>query len=419
MIKFPSNKLKFTENLTLGIADVLLVYTMLAPIILLIIGEYTKLAPNFVRTLIVLLGPGLLAGAIYFKIHGIQAIKRSKWIILCVLLFALVIFISSIKHIDTEFTREGLKFFVGWCLFGFCLGIMSNMSIARSQQFNIIWIVFIVGLLVYAIYQQWPNLNRRFDLPGINNAQIGTLFYFFALCVLFKFDSSMKIIARIPVLILLLACFIMGFYSGTRTAFFGFLFSFVIYLFYYSHIKLNKIYPIIIVCFVIMVSLILLPNVNKSIKTRYVKTFEDVKNITRNLISNDSITDNVDIRFRIWKDALYKFKKNPVLGSGFGISYHDKISDKTWVHPHNIILEIFTELGIVGLSIFLILFGLILAKALFLLFQQTSGTDRLTFFFYPLSLLFFFLFSFLHTDLSTEYFKWYFAGIITGFDTAG
>ncbi|MDB4442457.1 hypothetical protein N9219_03445, partial [bacterium] len=68
MIKSPDNKIKFNENSTLGVADVLLVYTMLASIILLIIGEYTKLAPNFVRTLIVLLGPGLLAGAIYFKI---------------------------------------------------------------------------------------------------------------------------------------------------------------------------------------------------------------------------------------------------------------------------------------------------------------------------------------------------------------
>ncbi len=170
--------------------------------------------------------------------------------------------------------------------------------------------------------------------------------------------------------------------------------------------------------FVIFVSLILLPNVNKSIKTRYVKAFEDAKNITRNLMSNDSSTDNVDIRLRIWKDALNKFKKNPALGSGFGISYHDKISGLTWVHPHNIILEILTELGIVGFCNFLILFGLIFAKV-FLILSKITRADRMTFFFYPLSLLFIFLFSLLHTDLSTEYFKWYFAGIIAGFDTSG
>jgi O-antigen ligase len=418
MIKTPSNKIKFAENYTLGIADVLLVYSMLSPIILLIIGAQIKLVPNFFRTLIVLLGPGILAGVIYFKVFGIQVLKRSKLIISCMMLFTLFIFMSSIKHIDTELTRESLKFFIGYCLFGFCLGAISNMSIVRSKRFNLIWTVFLVGFLVYGIYQQWPNLNQRFNLQGINNAQIGTLFYFFALCVLFNFNSSMKLIARIAVLTLLLACFIIGFYSGTRTAFFGFLISFVIYLFYYSHVKLMKIYPIIIVCFLVIVSLILLPSVNKSIKTRYVKAFEDAKNVIKYVISNDPSSYKSVIRLRIWKDAIRKFKKNPVWGSGFGISYPDKISGINYVHPHNIILELLAEIGIVGFCIFLMLFGLIFAKT-FLILKQTSGTDRLTFFFYLLSLLFLFIYSSLHTDLSTEYFKWYFAGIITGFDIAG
>jgi len=424
MIKSPGNNIKFTENFTLGIADVLLVYSMLSPIILLIIGAQIKLVPNFFRTLFILLGAGILAGIIYYKVFGIKVLKRSKWIISCMVLFTLVIFLSSIKHIDTELTRESLKFFIGYCLFGFCLGTISNMSIVRSKRFNFIWIIFITGFLIYAFYDQWPVINRRFYLTGVenanivNNAQIGFLFYFFALCVLFKFHSSRKIIERVVIITLLIACSIVGFYTGSRTAFFGFLITFGIYLFYYSHIKLNKIYPIIVLCLIIVISFGLLPNLNNSIKTRYVKAFEDAKSIARNLISNDSLTDNVDIRLRIWKDALNKFKKNPALGSGFGISYHDKISGGTWVHPHNIILEVLTELGIVGFFIFLILFGLIFAKA-FLILKQISGTARLTFFFYPLSLFFFFIYSSLHTDLSTEYFKWYFAGIIAGFDTAG
>jgi oligosaccharide repeat unit polymerase len=228
----------------------------------------------------------------------------------------------------------------------------------------------------------------------------------------------MKIIERIVIITLLIACSIVGFYSGNRTTFFGFLISFGIYLFYYSQIRLNKIYPIIIVCFVIIVSLILLPNVNKSIKTRYIKAFEDAKKVISYVISTNPASDNSVPRLRIWKMAILKFKNNPVWGSGFGISYPDKISSINYVHPHNIIIELLAEVGIVGFFIFLILFGLIFAKA-FLIFKQTPGTDRLTFFFYPLSLLFFFIYSSLHTDLGTEYFKWYFAGIIAGFDTTG
>jgi len=160
MIKSPGNKKKTTKNYTLGIADVLLVYSMLSPIILLIIGAQIKLVPNFFRTLVVLLGPGILAGVIYFKVFGIQVLKRSKWIISCMMLFTLVIFLSSIKHIDTELTRESIKFFIGYCLFGFCLGTISNMSIVRSKRFNLIWIFYSVGLLVYAVYQQWPGLVK-------------------------------------------------------------------------------------------------------------------------------------------------------------------------------------------------------------------------------------------------------------------
>ena len=402
MIKSPSNKIKFTENYALGIADVLLVYSMLSPVILLIIGAEIKLVPNFFRTLIVLLGPGLVAGAIYFRVFGIQVPKKRQMDNLLYDFVCSIIFLSSIKHIDTELTRESLKFFIGYCLFGFCLGTISNMSIVRSKRFNLIWIVFITGFLIYAFYDQWPVINRRFYLTGIenanivNNAQIGFLFYFFALCVLFKFHSSMKIIERIVIITLLIACSIVGFYTGSRTAFFGFLISFVLYLFYYSHVKLMKIYPIILVCFIIVFSFVLLPNVNKSIKTRYVKAFEDAKNITRNLMSNDSFTDNVDIRLRIWKDALNKFKKNPALGSGFGISYHDKISGLTWVHPHNIILEILTEIGIVGFCIFLILFGLIFTKA-FLIFKHNRPCRPYDLFLLSSFFAFLFLFSFTST----------------------
>ena len=148
MIKSPGNNIKFTENFTLGIADVLLVYSMLSPIILLIIGAQIKLVPNFFRTLFILLGAGILAGIIYYKVFGIKVLKRSKWIISCMVLFTLVIFLSSIKHIDTELTRESLKFFIGYCLFGFCLGTISNMSIVRSKRFNFIWIIFITGFFL-------------------------------------------------------------------------------------------------------------------------------------------------------------------------------------------------------------------------------------------------------------------------------
>ena len=427
MIKSPGNKKKTTKNYTLGIADVLLVYSMLSPIILLIIGAQIKLVPNFFRTLVVLLGPGILAGVIYFKVFGIQVLKRSKWIIAFMMLFAFVFLLSSIKHMDTESTMESLKFFIGWCLYGFGLGTISNMSINRTKRFNMILVIFIIGFLAYSIYQWWPTLGQRFDIEGINNAQIGTLFYFFSLCVLCYFHFPKNLLSKILVGTLSLACFIIAFYSASRTAFFGFLISFVIYLFFYSHIKLNKIYPIVVASMLIIAFILLLPKINKLVITRHISAFKAVEKIITYMKADDlpymksddpDSHTSVSIRLRIWKTAIEEFKENPVLGSGIGIPYHDKVLNIDLVHPHNIVLELLAETGLVGFGVFAILFGLIFKRAFFI-YRQLAIDNRMTFLFYPLSLLFFFLFSSLHTDLSTEYFKWYFAGIIAGFDTAG
>jgi O-antigen ligase len=411
------NKNTILQDRAIPIADVFLVYTMLSPIIFLIIGEHVKLVPNFFRTFIILLGPGLVAGAIYFRAFGIQSLKRSKWIIFCMIAFVLVIFLSSIKTIDTSLTKESLRFFISYCLFGFALGIMSNITAARSKRFNSIWIVFIVGFLIYTIYEHWPIINQRIfnSNKSINNAQIGSLFYFFALCGLFQLQLSMKLKARITALFIISACLIIGFYAGNRTALFGFLISVVMYLFFYSHRRLRKIYPIIFICSLILVFFILLPNIKQSIKLRYAATFNEAKNAVRYLTSKDSAFDSSNVRLRIWSDALNKYKKNPIFGVGFGTSYRDKSNDRIYVHPHNIILEILTETGILGLIIFLLLFSLILAK-IYAVYQHLSATDRIPYLLFPFSLLFFFAYSSLHSDLSTEYFKWYFAGMLTGFD---
>jgi O-antigen ligase len=342
-------------------------------------------------------------------------------------LFAIVFGLSSIKHLNIESTTNSLKFFISWCLFGFCLGMISDMSIARAIRLNMIFVGYIIGFLAYAIYQWLPTLGHRFDLAGINNAQTGTLFYFFCVCILFCFIYTKNLLTKIFVITLLLSCFIVAFYSGTRTALFCFLISFVIYLFFYSRVKLKIFFPIVAAGLLIIVFLLLLTMSDKTVIARHILVFKNIDKIITYMKSDDPTYMNLDdpdslksvsIRIRIWKTAFEEFKKNPVLGSGIGIPYHDNAMDMDYVHPHNIVLELLAETGIVGFGVFAILFGLIFNR-IFLIYRQIATDNRMTFLFYPLSLLFFFLYSSLHTDLSTEYFKWYFAGIIAGFDIAG
>ena len=137
MFKVP--KSLFSEDTLTGIADVFLVYTMLSPIILNIIGGYIKLTPNFVRTFLVLQGPALIATAIYLKVNGIDSIRKNKKIIFILLGLIVILLVSSIKHWDSNSTRVSLKFFLAYCVFGFFVGMISQIDLYRAKLLNGIW----------------------------------------------------------------------------------------------------------------------------------------------------------------------------------------------------------------------------------------------------------------------------------------
>lgn len=81
-------------------------------------------------------------------------------------------------------------------------------------------------------------------------------------------------------------------------------------------------------------------------------------------------------RFVIWTHSLQLFLDNLALGTGFGNwmvhieQYHD-IRTKI-VHPHNLFIEIATELGLMGICLFLYFFGSILSKSITRIKQLTQ-----------------------------------------------
>ena len=61
MLKYLSFVTKNISKNAVTIADVFLIYTILAPIILNMIGSIVNLQENLIRTFFVLLGPGLIS----------------------------------------------------------------------------------------------------------------------------------------------------------------------------------------------------------------------------------------------------------------------------------------------------------------------------------------------------------------------
>ncbi len=67
------------------------------------------------------------------------------------------------------------------------------------------------------------------------------------------------------------------------------------------------------------------------------------------MITNPELDDPINFRFGYYKSAIEAFLAHPLMGVGFGrwVHYHD-MGGLPWKHPHNIILEVLSETGLIG-----------------------------------------------------------------------
>jgi O-antigen ligase len=87
-------------------------------------------------------------------------------------------------------------------------------------------------------------------------------------------------------------------------------------------------------------------------------------------------------RIRVWKVAMEMIKDNWILGVGFGympfkINYLNYIRTMNVYHSHNMILEIFAELGIGGLLVLVFMLGIILKKLYQISIQREDRFARI------------------------------------------
>jgi O-antigen ligase len=104
------------------------------------------------------------------------------------------------------------------------------------------------------------------------------------------------------------------------------------------------------------------------------------------------------------------------LGVGYGSEYYNEIIKKKFSHPHSVIFQLLAETGLIGFGIFLLFTVFVLKKSIIDYKSLQNTEDKLTYLFYPLSFTFFLLFSCFHFAIHENYFLWYFAGMIVGFE---
>jgi O-antigen ligase len=403
-------------------ADFLLAYSILAPIILNIVGSYVVLQENFIRTFFVLQVPGIIACMLYLNIYGLESLRRNKAILVIALLFSIIYLVASLRNWESMLARQHIKFFIAYCLFGTIFGLVARFNINRIKHFIRIWIYFsLIFLLFTLIYYVFNDVRYgRYSLPGDNTARTGLVFFFFSLCFLYELAFSNNYIKKIYLIIMFLCCIYLGIVSRSRSA--VVIFIFIVSLFALVHYRLSdstvpkKTIGAAIILFIIFFSVIWFNSDYKKIKRKSLSIIAIPKHAVSYLLHGDTQIYKSVNRLPLWHNAIKKIKHNPIFGNGSGIEYTHELKKKRRSHPHNTMLQVMVETGLVGLSIYLTFLFLVFKK---MINQYKTIPDRkgkLFYLFFPLSFLFFFLFSFFHYAIHENYFMWYFAGLIAGFD---
>lgn len=235
------------------------------------------------------------------------------------------------------------------------VGIRLLSSEYRINNFINNCLLVVAILIIPAFYELLFNPifanSTRFSMymfdGGLNNPILFGITFAIALIILsIRMLEKRKLIYKY--LVLMVPSIYLLLRSGSRGAVIAFIFTMIIYFLFVASIRINtKLY-------VTLFSSLLIVGLYKYIPESTVGFYEYTTTHEAQLDKGSSVY----IRIDMWKQAINDFIKNPILGVGIGNSVEGTGS------PHNIILEVSAELGLLGILIFLSMCYLTIKKAM-------------------------------------------------------
>lgn len=294
-----------------------------------------------------------------------KEINIINFLVIVFLLFLLLhlIFISNINLLEIlnakYFRTEGRIFFtfipfLYFSTFGLNEEKMFNLLQYLYYTFAFFALMSIVHLMTplkfsFLFYGPMELFSGLFPTKNSAGNFIGFII------ISFFFTRSLKNNKDLLILILMITVFLL---ANSRQAIFGIFLTSFFYMFKYSRfnfrlMSLKKIIPFLSIPVLVMLS-------NSNVITR--------------IFSIDFSTINIFYRINSWLDAINLFVKSPILGIGFnrfgdfnkefigleGFFYFARDGLFDWLihynHPHNQYLLILAETGLIGITLYLLIF---------------------------------------------------------------
>ena len=335
--------------------------------------------PFFSDLIIVIMGIFFLINSFTNKLWFYYNNKFSKFFIV----FYIYLIISSIWAEDTIQSLKSSVPYIRFLLFSLAIAYLSNVNKELYDKFFkfLFFTLFFVIIDAYIQFIFGTNLlNQSINFLIDSNTQLMTarisgLFgeelvlgsylvrlIFILISLHFITEKKFNIFFSS---ILVVSTFILVFLSGERLAFFILLFCLA-----YIFIQLSKYRKKIFITFIVLFSVILVVvSTNQEIKNRMVNsTFSFLDNKTDKPYSNDEnfVIFSPD-HHELYIAAYKMFLAKPLLGHGHNMYEKNCENFKRSVsscstHPHNSLLQIISENGIIGLFFFVSIYFFLIKK---------------------------------------------------------
>lgn len=280
------------------------------------------------------------------------------------LIFYTFLIISSSISIDPYFSlieNEGAIFFFRYFFFIIAISYLIKEDRELLILLFKIYIIVVTLVMIDGFYQ-WITGYNIFGFPRYSPTRITGVFYlepiignyvvksFFIIFSVYQLKIDHLKNFKFIVYILAFFSLIFVFISGERSAFL----SYTLFAIFFILLNFNK--KIILFCSVVIISLILFSKNSERVQYRVNETINQVSQTTIPFMPYSPRHEEHFIT------AIKIFKEKPVIGGGANLfrklckfeKYKYKNSCNS--HPHNYHLQLLSEFGLLGYSLFLFLF---------------------------------------------------------------
>jgi len=359
----------------------------------------TVSSPELVKSYFASFGVSLLMFlSLYYKCNNAEVNLKINYIKLS--LFLLFIFgtLSALWSINFDFS---VSKWLLWLIAGFSFLLALNLSIEDNSLIKLSWglilaagFIAVIGILQY-LFDPFSLAQNAAPAStfGNKNIAIQPIILILPISIFLLLSKQVQNLKAWALITITSLVVVYIFYTTTRSAWLAVSIQLLLIALYLiaNRIKLskwidwnkNKSYSTI---FGILIILLLINLSPSSLSNNITDSSEKIYSLTDS-VSGQAILSST-LRYEIWQTAFNMFYDSPIIGTGLG-SYSQNLANEgyaTWVinnttHPHNDLLELAVELGLIGLVIFITV-AISLTTGILKIIKNTSSD--VNFFYYLL-----------------------------------